>query len=79
MLHEDVFVSFFYIGVCEHRCWSLNCEERLPLLVSAFSGSVFLGVSSTKVVLLVINSSTRRNLRLLCFGVTFLISSSRYE
>ena len=60
-------------------CWSLNCEERLPVLVSAFSGSVFLGVLSTKVVLLLINSSTWRNLRLLCFGVTFLISSSRYE
>ena len=55
-------------------CWSLNCEERLPLLVS-----VFWGVSSTEVVLFLINSSTRRNLRLLCFGVAFVISSSRYD
>ena len=55
-------------------CRSLNCEERLPLLVS-----VFWGVSSTEVVLFLINSSTRRNLRLLCFGVAFVISSSRYE
>ena len=56
-------------------CQSLNCEERLPLLVY----SVFWGVSSTEVVLFLINSSTRRNLRLLCFGVAFVISSSRYE
>ena len=56
-------------------CRSLNCEERLPLLVY----SVFWGVSSTEVVLFLINSSTRRNLRLLCFGVAFVISSSRYE
>ena len=57
-------------------CRSLNCEERLPLLVS---DSVFWGVSSTELVLFPVNSSTRKKLRLLCVGVTFVISSSRYE
>ena len=57
-------------------CRSLNCEERLPLLVS---DSVFWVVSSAEVVLFPLNSSTRKNLRLLCAGVTFVISSSRYE
>ena len=59
-------------------CQSLNCEERLPLLVF---DSVFWGVSSTEVVLFPVNSSTRKKLRLLCVrvGVTFVISSSRYE
>ena len=57
-------------------CRSLNCEERLPLLVF---DSVFWGVSSTEVVLFPVNSSTRKKLRLLCVGVTFVISSSRYE
>ena len=60
-------------------CRSLNCEERLPLLVSRLSNSVFWGVSSTEVVLFPVNSSTRKKLRLLCVGVTFVISSSRYE
>ena len=41
--------------------------------------SVFWGVSSTEVVLFPVNSSTRKKLRLLCVGVTFVISSSRYE
>ena len=59
-----------------YPCGSLNCEERLPLLVS---DSVFWGVSSTEVVLFPLNSSTRKTLRLLCVGVTFVISSSRYE
>ena len=57
-------------------CRLLNCEERLPLLVF---DSVFWGVSSTEVVLFPLNSSTRKKLRLLCVGVTFVISSSRYE
>ena len=41
----------------------------------------FWGVSSTEVVLFPVNSSTRKKLRLLCarVGVTFVISSSRYE
>ena len=55
--------------------WS-TCQKRLPLLVS---DSVFWGVSSTEVVLFPVNSSTRKKLRLLCVGVTFVISSSRYE
>ena len=71
---RDTALSWVWVIIFQ-ICRSLNCEERLPLLVY----SVFWGVSSTEVVLFLINSSTRRNLRLLCFGVTFVISSSRYE